>query len=168
MRVLAFDVELPAPSSRPDAPVRLRLAPGVLAATQQALHVGSAGVREAIVLWAGRSAGEHAAVVSHLILPVFHSRRNFLTIPQAERLEVAAYLRAEELLVFADLHTHPEEAFLSSADEARPFSRKDGFYAVVIPDFAAGHPGAGWRFFQSRSGRWSEVAPTEVLDVRHV
>jgi hypothetical protein len=165
MNALVFDVELPPPAPRPDAPVRLRLAPGVLEATQQALRLGSAGVREAIVLWAGRSAGEHVAVISHLILPVFHSRRNFLTIPQPERLELAAYLRAEGLLAFADLHTHPEEAFLSAADEARPFSRKDGFYAVVIPAFAAGHPGVDWRFFQSRSGRWSEVAWAGVLDV---
>ncbi len=77
---------------------------------------------------------------------------------------IAEYLRSERLLAFGDLHTHPGRAFLSDADRNRPFSQRDGFLAVVIPDFAAGAPGVGWRFYEVRSGIWDEIAPQESID----
>ena len=165
MEVQTFGVGvLPNPAPRPPAPVRLRPAPGLIAATQTALRAGSDGRREAIVLWAGRTDGASAAVLSHLILPRFTSRRNFLTIPQDERATVAAYLRAQRLLAFADLHTHPRRAFLSDADIAAPFSIRDGFYAVVVPDFATRVPAAGWRFYEVRRRSWAEINPMERID----
>jgi hypothetical protein len=155
---------VPDPATRPPAPVRLRPAPGLIAATQTALRTGSDARREAIVLWAGRADGASGAVLSHLILPRFSSRRDFLTIPQDERATVAAYLRAEGLLAFADLHTHPRRAFLSDADITAPFSIRDGFYAVVVPDFASRAPGAGWRFYEVRRRSWAEIDPKERID----
>jgi len=161
VRVVATNSLVPAP--RPSAPVRLRLAPGLVDATQAALCAGSAARREAIVLWAGRADVAGAAVISHLILPRFVSRRDYLTISQAERLEVAAYLRSEQLLAFADLHTHPGVAFLSEADIANPFSVRDGFYAAVVPDFALREAGHGWRFYEVRARKWMEVNPRERI-----
>jgi len=116
------------------------------------------------VLWAGRPADSKSAIVSHLILPAFVSSHDFLTIPKEERVAIAEYLRSERLLAFGDLHTHPGRAFLSDADRNRPFSQRDGFLAVVIPDFAAGAPGVGWRFYEVRSGIWDEIAPQESID----
>lgn len=152
------------PAQRPQPPVRLDLAQGLLEATQVALRNGSAGVREAIVVWAGRPTSHGGALVSHLLLPRFVSRRDYLTIPQAERVEIANYLRAERLLAFADLHTHPRHAFLSAADIAAPFSVRDGFYAIVVPNFAAGAPGVGWRLYEVRRRRWSEASAHERVN----
>jgi hypothetical protein len=67
-------------------------------------------------------------------------------------------LRREKLLAFADLHTHPRKAFLSAADQARPFSSRPGFYSVVIPNFASGTPGCGWRAYQAVDGTWKEIS----------
>lgn len=159
MEARRFTETIPPPRWRPEPPVRLRLADGLLAATQEALRDRSDGHQEAIVLWAGRATGDHDALVSHLILPEFVSHRHGLTIPQPERLVVANYLRRDQLLAFADLHTHPRRAFLSDADEATPFSIKDGFYAVVIPHFALGQTAAGWRFYEALRARWREVDP---------
>lgn len=164
MRVQAFANGEPAAAGRPDPPVRLRLAPGLLEATQTALRDGSAGVRESTVLWAGRPADDSTATVSHLLMPRFVSRRDFLTIPKEERIKVATYLRAEGLLAFGDLHTHPAQAFLSEPDRDRPFSQRDGFYAIVIPDFGVRSAGAGWRFYEARSGTWHEVEPRSRVD----
>lgn len=163
MDAQVLDVELPAPRPRPPIPVRLRPAHGLIDATQSALREGSDARREAIVLWAGRAAGDGTAMISHLLRPRFVSRRDHLTIPQPERLSIAAYLRAEKLLAFADLHTHPRTAFLSDADVAHPFSVRDGFYAAVIPDFALGEAGYGWRFYVVHARRWTEIDPKERI-----
>jgi len=164
METRNFAAALPPASARPDPPVRLRLSDGLLDATQAALRDGSGGVVESTVLWAGGALDGSTALVSHLLLPVFHSRRNYLTIPKQERVVLANFLRAEKLLVFADLHTHPHQAFLSEADRARPFSERDGFYAIVIPDFAIGEAAAGWRFYEARSGLWDDVEAAARVD----
>jgi hypothetical protein len=163
MDVQILNNDMPVAGPRPGAPVHLRPAAGMVAATQAALRIGSDARREAIVLWAGRADRDGAAVISHLLLPRFVSRRDFLTIPQDERVELARYLRAEGLLAFADLHTHPRQAFLSDADIAAPFSVRDGFYAAVIPDFALHAPGRGWRFYEARARTWTEIDPRERI-----
>lgn len=164
MRVRVFTDDLPAPRERPNPPVRLRLSDGLLEETQVALRNGSAGRRESTVLWAGRPLDCSTGLVSHLLLPAFSSRRDFLTISKEERVAVATFLRAEGLLAFADLHTHPREAFLSEPDRARPFSRRDGFYAIVIPDFATRAPGLDWRFYEAGGGDWREAQADERVD----
>jgi proteasome lid subunit RPN8/RPN11 len=142
----------------------MHLRPGLAEATQDALRIGSAGRRESIVIWAGRPLSATSVDVTHLVLPVFESSARHLVIPQPERAILAEYLRDERLLAFADLHTHPEDAFLSEADKARPFSARDGFFAVVVPDFARHPPGQGWRFYTARAGSWSEVPGRKAVD----
>jgi hypothetical protein len=151
----AFIGSLPDPGPRPSAPVRLLLADGVLAETQELLRSSSAGQREALVLWAGRP-HDSGALITHLIGPDVDADYDRLDVPGTARAEVAAYLRSERLLVFADLHTHPTEAFLSLADQVSPYSTLAGFHAIVIPDFAAGAPGARWRMYTYTGSAWKE------------
>jgi hypothetical protein len=164
MEVQRFAVALPGPAPRPARPVRMRLEPGVLSATQRALRAASANRREAIVLWAGRPLAGSTVLISHLLCPLFESGPRHLVLPQAERAVIADYLRRERLLAFADLHTHPFEAFLSAADRARPFSSRDGFFAAVIPNFANQRARAGWRFYCAQRGYWQEVQGKEAVD----
>ena len=159
MEVLSFPIALPGPAPRPSPPVSLLLAPGLLTATQDELRERSDRRREALVLWAGRPGTDRAAVISHLVIPRFISVRDHLTIPREERHLLANWVRAEQLLIFSDLHTHPGRAFLSPADVAAPFSTRDGFYATVIPDFALGEPLEEWRTYEAIDGRWNEVDP---------
>jgi proteasome lid subunit RPN8/RPN11 len=138
--------------------VGLRLADGLLERTQAALREASADTHETLVLWAGRPEGA-GGVISHLLLPRCTSGHDYLTVPRDERLAVATFLRREQLLVFADVHTHPGAAHLSLMDRTRPFSTMDGFYAIVVPDFANGPAGIGWRAFEATVGDWQEVSP---------
>lgn len=162
MEVRVFDKPPPAGVPRPSPPVHLRLADGLLAATQAELRQRSDLRREALVLWAGRPS-QDAIDVTHLVLPRFISRRDYLTLPASERHRLVDWLRQNELLVFCDLHTHPGRAFLSAADIAAPFSSRDGFYAIVVPDFASGATAAGWRMYEARDGRWAEVLLRERI-----
>ena len=140
---------------RPAHPVRLTLTDGVLAGTQQALRSCSGGRREALTLWAGRPV-DGGALITHVIIPTVQSGYDRLDVPGAARAEVATFLRRERLLVFADLHTHPAQAFLSHADRVSPYSTLTGFHAIVIPDFATGAPGAGWRLYTYTDSDWKE------------
>lgn len=163
MRVLPLADRPAVESPRPGPPVELHLPAGGLHATQVELRDGSAGCREALVLWAGRATGVHTAAITDLIVPVCEATHEMLVVPHAERVSVAEHLRREGLLVFADLHTHPGTAFLSVADRARPFSQRPGFYAVVVPDFAAAGAGVRWRMYASVGEDWEEVAADERL-----
>lgn len=157
IRVQSFAGPRPGPGPRPVPPVRLAIGSEILGYTQGQLRGTSAGIRESLVLWAGQpDAG--GAIVTHIITPDVESTRDHLTVPSATRAELASYLRREALLVFADLHTHPAAAFLSQADRAQPFSSRPGFYAIVIPEFGAGPPGAGWRCYESTGVSWLEVS----------
>jgi len=155
IRVLSYAATLPKPGPRPAPPVRMELANGVLGGTQEALRTASAGRREALVLWAGRPVGG-GALITHVIAPEFDSGYDYLDVTGAVRAEVAAVLRRERLLVFADLHTHPHQAFLSVADQISPYSTLTGFHAIVIPDFATGAPGVGWRLYTYTGSVWKE------------
>lgn len=157
INVQCFAAELPAPGARPTAPVRLALAERILDYSQQELARLSAGRREALVLWAGRPTVGDGAFISHVITLDTNSGRRWLNVPSQVRAQLALTLRREQLLTFADIHTHPAQAFLSAADQKHPFSSRPGFYAIVVPDFACGPPAAGWRAYQSTGRGWQEV-----------
>lgn len=154
--VESFAAHLPQPAPRPAPPVTLHLSDGVLRYTQDLLRARSDARREALAVWAGR-ASPPGALITHVFAPDTDSSYNRLTVPSVARVELAAYLRREQLLAFADLHTHPGKAFLSPADRVRPFSARPGFYAIVIPDFALGEPGTGWRTYASTGTDWKET-----------
>jgi len=81
----------------------------------------------------------------------------------SERLAALEFVRREGLLIFADLHTHPGAAFLSEADRARPFGSKEGFYAIVVPEFAAAAAPEGWAMYEARAGEWFPVDVSERI-----
>lgn len=157
IHIESFTTRMPGPGPRPKPPVTLTLTSGVLEFTQHQLQSLSARTRESLVVWAGQPQG-HAAQVTHVITPEACADRDHLTLPSRARAELASYLRREGLLLFVDLHTHPGPAFLSQADRARPLSVRHGFYSVVVPDFATGSPGSGWRCYESTGSDWEEVS----------
>lgn len=128
-----------------------------LTRTQEELRALSDGVRESLVLWAGRSTSDSGAEVTHLLSLDCPASELRLVVPLHERLAALKFVREHGLLIFADLHTHPGAAFLSEADRARPFGSKDGFYAIVVPGFASGDALDGWAMYEARAGDWFNV-----------
>ena len=162
IQVQSFATQMPGPAPRPAPPVTLTLSSGLLEFTQRQLRSLSGGTREALVVWAGR-VHRRGALVTHVITPETCAHYDYLTVPSGTRAELATYLRREDLLLFADLHTHPTVAFLSRADRARPLSIRPGFYAIVVPEFAIGPAGSGWRWYESTGTDWEEVTCDDRL-----
>lgn len=48
-----------------------------------------------------------------------------------------ALCRARNLMIVADIHTHPGPAFQSESDRKNPMVARSGHIAVIVPDFAA-------------------------------
>lgn len=152
----------------PPRPARLSVPAGLTAATAAALREAGDAGREGLVLWAGRPDGSPVMTVSALIEPDVVGERDWMSVTAQGRLEVVAYLREDDLLVAADVHTHPAEAFLSPVDAAHPYSARPGHLAVVVPSFARGPVGAGWRAYELDGRRWLERRLEEVLRERGV
>jgi hypothetical protein len=123
----------------------------------------SGGVRESLVLWAGRPNSGGGAEVTHLLSLECPATDLRLVVPMPERLAALEFVREHGLLIFADLHTHPGRAFLSEADRARPFGSKAGFYAIVVPDFALGEPLDRWAMYEADAGDWVSVKADERI-----
>jgi proteasome lid subunit RPN8/RPN11 len=138
----------------------------VLATTLQ--HLREAGTRrcECIVLWLGRPA-DGVIRVEEAYVPLHEAREDMFHIPPASMTTLHAYLRKHRLMVAAQVHSHPREAFHSLADDRWAIIRHEGALSLVLPYFAAsttplnfGDEVKVYRF--SDSAEWVEVARTEV------
>jgi hypothetical protein len=164
VKVLELKAKIaPTKLERPAPPVTLAVPPCGLERTQDELRALSNGVRESLVLWAGHPVDEHRAQITHVLSLHCPAGALHLVVPRSERLAALAYVRQHDLLIFADLHTHPAKAFLSEADRARPFGSRDGFYAIVVPDFARGIAPNGWAMYEAQERGWCSVDVRERI-----
>lgn len=115
---------------------------------------------EGIGLWAGTLAGGDG-FVSTLVTPGVSSQGRFHGELSADTMAaVLARLDELDLVLLAQIHSHPREAFLSSIDAERPAIAVAGFISVVIPDFgfvdvADVDTWAAYEYFAAE--RWSEL-----------
>jgi hypothetical protein len=68
-------------------------------------------------------------------------------------------------LIFAQMHSHPDEAFHSPIDDARPISHRPGFMSIVVPDFGFVRLTdlSECKVFEYQGhGRWRELPSGEV------
>ncbi len=152
---------MPAPS-RP----RFSVSRELLVATTDWLRLASDGRRESTVLWAGRPSGSDLVRVSYIIEPDYAAGALRMNVGVADRAEVLSALRSLDVMVVADLHTHPEEAFLSPVDRQHAYSSRDGHVAIVLPRYATRDPLVNWKAYQVQSGMWVERDLRGLLDVR--
>ena len=147
---------------------RLLVSPACLSLTAAWLREASGGRRESTVLWAGRPDGSRSVRISHVIEPSYRAAALRMTVPMMDRAQVVQVLREDDLVVVADLHTHPAEAFLSPVDRANPYSARTGHIAIVLPRYALEDGTDGWMAYEYRGTHWLERDLAELLDVRSV
>lgn len=150
---------------------RYRTPAALLTATCEALHTTGAGVREAVVLWQGRVLDEVTAEFTKLHVPRQVTGPLHFNVPLADRLKLLAAVSADDEFILAQVHTHPEHAFHSAADDRLAITKHFGAVSIVVPFFAL-----TWRGDLSQTSvnvclggdRWRELAPREVLDTFEV
>ena len=101
-------------------------------------HLRDAGLhnQECVVLWLGKRASSHIDVV-HCYKPLQRAKADQFHIPPDGMTALQGKLRAERLMVAAQVHSHPEEAFHSKADDKWAIIRHEGALSLVVPRFAS-------------------------------
>jgi proteasome lid subunit RPN8/RPN11 len=105
---------------------------------QTLIHLREAGQRnqECVVLWLGKRQATHIDVL-HCYKPIQFAEADRFHIPPEGMAALQSKLRAERLMVAAQVHSHPENAFHSRADDTWAIIRHEGALSFVVPRFAS-------------------------------
>jgi proteasome lid subunit RPN8/RPN11 len=131
-------------------------------------HLREAGARncECVTLWLARRA-DHALVVQCVYLPIQTAMEDMFHIPPGGMNALHAELRKQRLMVAAQVHSHPAEAFHSRADDRWAIVRHEGALSLVVPYFARRTNASSFlqdtKVYQfSELARWTEVPSAKV------
>jgi sugar phosphate isomerase/epimerase len=130
--------------------------------------------RECVVLFIGKRGADKIVVVD-VVRPEQRAGRDHFEIPPRSMRRIFDLLRRDRLMVAAQAHTHPLEAFHSRADDRWAIIRHQGALSIVLPHFAKHTSpetflGDMALFRYSADNRWIEVRAEHVhqhLEVRH-
>jgi proteasome lid subunit RPN8/RPN11 len=122
--------------------------------------------RECVALWLGRRAPATIDVVD-AYRPEQTAAIDMFHIPPRGMSELHAVLRQRRLMVAAQVHSHPAEAFHSKADDRWAIVRHEGALSLVVPHFALqttpqnflAHTKV-YRF--TATSRWEEIPEAEL------
>jgi proteasome lid subunit RPN8/RPN11 len=127
-----------------------------------------AGLRrqECVVLWLGKRSST-TINIQHCYRPIQRARADQFHIPPEGMAALQAKMRADRLMVAAQVHSHPNEAFHSKADDDWAIVRHEGALSLVVPRFASDTSAVN--FFQetkvyrfSNRAKWDEVLRPQV------
>ena len=127
-----------------------------------------AGRQECILLWLGRR-GQGLQRIIDVYKPLQEADRDYFEIPRQGMALLMERLRTQGLYVVSQVHTHPELAFHSRADDKWAIVRHAGALSIVLPFFAESTTVE--KFLQEAAvfqldshNRWNEVVSDGVRD----
>lgn len=94
---------------------------------------GSIGV-EAVVLWPGEL-GDGVCRITECLVPAQVAGERFYRIPDDETFRIIEAVATRGLVIPIQVHSHPEEAFHSWADDERAFVQHTNGISIVLPNF---------------------------------
>lgn len=131
-------------------------------------HLREAGTlrRECVMLWLGRREGDQVRVLG-AYRPLQTAKADRFHINGAGMAALHQELRRQRVMVAAQVHSHPMEAFHSKADDEWAIVRHEGALSAVVPYFASATTHTNFRsnakiYRFSSTARWLEV-PSEQL-----
>jgi proteasome lid subunit RPN8/RPN11 len=124
--------------------------------------------RECVLLWLGRRESGLQRVCE-IYKPIQRSSSDYFEIPRNGMAELMGRLRQQGLYVISQVHTHPEEAFHSSADDRWAIVRHAGALSLVLPWFASTATLQNFEditavYQLSASNRWTRVERHTIRD----
>jgi proteasome lid subunit RPN8/RPN11 len=91
---------------------------------------------ECVVLWLAER-GQKRHVVRQVYLPLQQAAQDFFRIPPEGMEALMQVLDENRLFVAAQVHSHPQTAFHSEADDKWAIVRHKGALSLVVPWFAS-------------------------------
>ncbi|MBI1183584.1 hypothetical protein GC194_04900 [bacterium] len=101
-------------------------------------HKGTSGM-EGVALFAGRIDNDRALVKETIIPEQENGDMEdglYFSVGQRELKRIARYLYSRGLILIAQIHSHPADAYHSAADDRYPIITELGAISIVVPDFA--------------------------------
>lgn len=120
---------------------------------------------EGVMLWLGRRSAT-VSEVSEAYEPHYWSEADRFVVPPEGMSKLMDRICETGHSVVAQVHSHPQYAFHSQADEAWALIKHIGAYSIVLPWFAARTTIASfWRdavvFVMQPDGKWLELSEKE-------
>jgi proteasome lid subunit RPN8/RPN11 len=136
-------------------------------------HLQQAGrqCKECVVLWLAEDRDAELAVKA-AYRPDQMAKEDVFRIPPSSMRALLATLSRNGLMIAAQVHSHPQQAFHSRADDTWAIVRHVGALSLVVPDFALKTTAATFRtntkiFRLDRNNRWGEVPLKESQRCLH-
>lgn len=141
----------------------------ILSKTLRVLREGGKLNCETVVLWLGIEA-DGGYRVSEVYRPQQEVDIDIFRIPLPAMRELMGYLRKTRTRIVAQVHSHPEKAFHSMADDKWAIVRHAGAVSIVMPYFAHGvdentFAAEAATFQLSTEDKWIEVDFRSVIEV---
>lgn len=92
--------------------------------------------KEKVLLWFGEKTNDES-IVLEVFEPIQFATSNYFEIPQEGIQEIMDKVKKEKRIVLAQIHSHPDLAFHSIADDKKAIPRHEGAYSLVLPKFAS-------------------------------
>jgi hypothetical protein len=124
---------------------------------------------EGLVLWLG-DIDDRGAHVKRALVPNQHpvsSEDGVGYFVSGETLfELNRGLAATGLRLIAQVHSHPEDAYHSHADDTYAIVTSDGGLSLVVPHFGKAPPDpASWAVYRLNAGEWRELSDAEAQNL---
>jgi len=147
--------------------IRLTCPSTLVEETLKSLRDAGRGGTEGVVLWLARRPLAAETAIVETFVPEYRAEIDVFHIPPSGMSATMAYLRAGKLVLAAQVHSHPAEAFHSKADDAWAIVRHEHALSVVVPFFASGVSAANFlersvTFRLSADDRWLRVGGEEL------
>ena len=138
----------------------------VVAASLDILKDAGTARRECVVLWLGRREATCINVIE-AYKPEQIAAEDFFQLPRTSITALFEVLRSRGLMVAAQVHTHPAQAFHSAADDQWAIVRHVDALSLVLPYFArdvgvSSFFGEAAVFRLSSENEWCQVPRADV------
>lgn len=125
--------------------------------------------KEGITLWLGERGGA-VDEVKLAYEPIHEASVDFFHIPPLGVQALMRKMEETETCVVAQIHSHPQEAFHSRADDHWAIVRHIGAFSLVLPDFALMTSLENFMsqvavFRLGTDDRWCQVAVASALEI---
>lgn len=145
----------------------LRCPAGLVEQTLESFRAAGQRGTEGVVLWLAKRPLVEGAVIVEAFIPEYTARADVFRIPPAGMTALMAHLRTQKLALAAQVHSHPQLAFHSKADDAWAIVRHEGALSIVVPYFAQGVTAENFlketvTFRLSPEDRWLPVSPHDL------
>ena len=135
--------------------------------TLRELRAGGRDGVERVVFWLGHRSDTGDAAIAEIHVPQQEAAEDYFRIPPAAMIAFMSHLRRRRLVLLAQVHSHPGEAFHSHADDRWAVVRHESGLSIVVPEFAASLTAANFEaesavFRLTSDDRWVRVGPDEL------